>query len=238
MFKSQCLLLCLCFVASSFGNVAPFIDKCEWSDKPCLVKSSQKAVPFVAAGLKEIGLPPLDPLKMSKATLQEGELKIEFEDMTVIGSSKCKVVKVERNIDESSLVFEAECPIKVEGTYTGSGKILFAPFEGHGAFEVQTNKIFISINAQVKTVTGADGVEHWQIGKVEKSYECIEKATFKFENLFNGDKSKADPILVIFDQSWKELMASVAKPIVNAIIDEYISVIKIFADKVPRNELE
>lgn len=73
----------------------PFIDKCKWDDKACLLASSQKAVPYVAAGLSDLGMPPLDPVHLSKVVYNEGGLAITFEDMTLTGPAQCKIKKVE-----------------------------------------------------------------------------------------------------------------------------------------------
>ncbi|KAH9638192.1 hypothetical protein HF086_005185 [Spodoptera exigua] len=139
MFKSQCLLLCFCYVIiSAYGNAVPFIDKCEWKDKTCLKTSAQKAVPFFGNGLPEYGVKPLDPIHIDKVSLDESGLNLIFEDFKVSGPSKCKILNMERDEAPTYLKLEVETPIDVVGTYTASGQLLFVPIEGHGPFRVKT----------------------------------------------------------------------------------------------------
>ncbi|KAF9422615.1 hypothetical protein HW555_001819 [Spodoptera exigua] len=238
MFKSQCLLLCLCYVIiSAYGNAVPFIDKCEWKDKTCLKTSAQKAVPFFGNGLPEYGVKPLDPIHIDKVSLDESGLNLIFEDFKVSGPSKCKILNMERDEAPTYLKLEVETPIDVVGTYTASGQLLFVPIEGHGPFRVKTNNIYISAKVAVSTVDGSDGEKHWKIGKFEYTYEAKEKTLLEFKNLFNGDKTKAAPIEKILDENWSELMKLFAKPIISKIIHEIKDDIQSFVKAVPVKDL-
>ncbi|XP_022828311.1 circadian clock-controlled protein-like [Spodoptera litura] len=239
MFKSQCLLLCLCYVIiSAYGNAVPFIDKCEWKDQACIKKSAQKAIPSFANGLPEYGVKALDPININKVSLEESGLSLTFEEFKVVGLSKVKILSVDRDEAPTYIKLELECPIDVTGTYTASGQLLFVPIEGHGPFQVKTNNIYIWVKAAVSTVDGSDGEKHWKIGKFEYTYEAKTKTLLDFKNLFNGDKNKAAPIEKILDENWSELMKLFAKPIISKVIHEIKDDIQSFVKAVPSKDLE
>ena len=238
MFKTQCLFLCLsCVIISGYGNAVSFIDKCEWNDKACLVKSAQKAVPYFGNGLPEYGVKALDPINIDKVSLEESGLSLTFENFKVVGPKNCKIIGLERDEAPTYLRLEVECPIDVTGTYTAAGQLLFVPIEGHGPFRVKTNNIYIWAKVAVSTVDGSDGEKHWKIGKFEYTYEAKEKTLLEFKNLFNGDKSKAEPIEKILDENWSELMRLFAKPIISKIIHEIKDDIQSFVKVVPAKDL-
>ena len=85
----------VCMFNILFIYPAPFIEKCKWDDKACLISSTTKAIPYFAKGIPEIGIPPMDPLKLTQVNVIEGELSVDFTTMDVTGTSKATVVNVE-----------------------------------------------------------------------------------------------------------------------------------------------
>ncbi|KAJ8723233.1 hypothetical protein PYW08_003145 [Mythimna loreyi] len=235
MFDSKCLLLCLWFFVGSHatGNLVPFIDKCLWSDKSCLVTSAQKAVPAFCDGMPELGVPPMDPLKLSKAKVNEGDLKVVFTDMDVTGTRQIKVLKVERDINKNTLKIVVECPIDVVGQYDASGSLLFTPINGTGAFRVNCQLVEIEVNVNLNPVDGPDGLKHWKISKTKYSYDAKKQCKFDFKNLENGET-----VLAVLNASWKEIIHSIGQPIVKAIVLKAVDQVQTFCDAVPTDQLE
>ncbi|KAJ8716744.1 hypothetical protein PYW07_003371 [Mythimna separata] len=240
MFKSKCLLLCLCFFVGSHatGNLVPFIDKCEWNDKSCLMASSQKAIGPFCDGLPALGVPPMDPMKLKNVKLHEGDLKVLFSDMAVTGARKLKVLKVERDINKHTLKIAGECPIEVSGEYDASGQLLFTPVTGKGPFKVICKLIYLEVNAELKTVVGPDGIKYWKIGKFTHSYDSKGKCTFHFEKLFGGNKVEAEQFTKLLNDNDKDIIKTLGKPMVNALLTNMVDHVQTFCSKVPADQLE
>ncbi|CAB3226656.1 unnamed protein product [Arctia plantaginis] len=225
-------------VTTSYAALAPFIQKCKWDDRACLLKSSQTAIPYFAAGVSELGMSPLDPVALNTVSYNEGGLKITFKDMILSGTRNCQVKDVERNKDEQWLKFEVECPIQVHGNYITSGNLFNIPVEGSGPFSVKTDKLFILLKCRLVPVDGEDGQKYWKLNNDVHTYEFQSKTLLKFENLFNGDTEKAAPIMTILEESWKEVVQTFGKPIVSEVLNRIVSHLDVFFKAVPISELE
>ncbi|KAJ2951178.1 hypothetical protein O0L34_g5571 [Tuta absoluta] len=233
---SLCLLSWL-LAGSQATPKASFIKPCKVGDDACILNSAQAAVPFFADGIPDLGVTPMDPLVLEDLKSTEGDLKLHFKNLNVAGPRNCKFNRVTMGADVSHLDFEAECPITVTGQYKAEGKLLFVPIEGEGDLEVKTDKILLKLNAKVETVTGGDGKPHWHVASYDHTYEPQERIHFKLTNLFGGDESKAAPVLTILNESWKEVILSIGKPIIKEIIDKAKDDINVFLAAVPAEEL-
>ncbi|KAI5646103.1 hypothetical protein NE865_01996 [Phthorimaea operculella] len=236
----QVLSLCLlsCFLAGSqAAPKASFITACKVDDDACILNSAQAAIPFFADGIKELGVTPMDPLVLEDVQSTEGDLKLHFKNLNVAGPRNCKFTKISLGADASHLDFDVECPITATGKYKAEGKLLFVAIEGEGDIEVKTEKVLLKLNAKLETITGADGKPHWHVASYEHTYEPEERIYFKLDNLFGGDESKAAPVLTILNESWKEVINTIGKPIIAEIIAKAKEHIDVFLAAVPAEEL-
>ncbi|CAG4935842.1 unnamed protein product [Parnassius apollo] len=105
-------------------------------------------------------------------------------------------------------------------------------------FDFYTDKIKIFATLKYKTVNGNNGQKHWKITGYDYSYDLIERVYIKLENLFNGDETRAKPILDILNNSWKELITEIGAPTIKELIAKAVDSIKKFFLAVPTTELE
>lgn len=78
----------------NYALLASFIKPCRRSDAEfttCLTNAVQAALPFMADGLPEAGIPSVDPLKVENIKVNQPALKIQFDDGYILGLKSCKV---------------------------------------------------------------------------------------------------------------------------------------------------
>ncbi|XP_049872592.1 circadian clock-controlled protein daywake-like [Pectinophora gossypiella] len=233
------LFVCLvsCFVISCNAGAVSFIKPCKFDDKACLLSSAQAALPHVAAGIPELGVPTADPLVLEEINSKQDGLDIQFKNLKVAGPGKCKFVSISVDGDKSTLTFDVECPITATGQYKVGGKLLVVPIEGEGDCEIKTDKIKLSVITHMDQTAGSDGKQHWNIVSYEHSYEPEEQIHFRLDNLFGGNQEKAQPVMEILNHSWKEVILTIGKPIIAEIIHQAKEVIQSFLHAVPADEL-
>ncbi|XP_037296311.1 uncharacterized protein LOC119191557 [Manduca sexta] len=238
MFSLKLFVLCVGYFAlgAECGKVS-YIDKCVWTDKACLLTSGNKVVPHFVEGIKELNTPSVDPLFIKKAVADSGTLKLKFEDLTVVGLKKAVLKKVEANNDKTVLTVVIETPIEVKGVYTAGGSLLSVPVEGHGQTEMKTEKVKLTVKANLQKFN-KNGAEHYKIATYDLKFNFIEQLFIEFHNLFNGDNTKADPIRAIIRESWRDLVPEIGKPIIKELADIVIAAMNKFLAGLPIDELE
>ncbi|XP_063534648.1 circadian clock-controlled protein daywake-like [Cydia strobilella] len=234
------MLRYFCFLAVILGvrsASTPFITPCKKGDSACIIASAQAAVPFLASGIPELNVPSLDPLLLKVVKSEEAGLKLTLKNATVTGLKDCKFENI--GVDGDKLDMMVRCSVVLRGWYKLRGMILVLPIRGEGKNTIKIRDIVITANAKLATVKGADGQEHWQIGKQwDHSFDVRTKTTFDFENLFDGNKALSDPVEAIVNTNWKLVMTEIAPPIVRAIAERVVSAVDAFFGAVPVNELQ
>nr|XP_037875357.1 circadian clock-controlled protein daywake [Bombyx mori] len=231
------LILCAAlFILDANAGAIDFIKPCAWNDKACILDSSKLALPYFVKGIPEIGVSPVDPFTIDEVNADNGELKLLFKNIKVEGISKCEISEIERPTDKTHLRFVLHCPIVITGKYKSGGKILLVDVEGEGDTEIKTDKARIEVDIKMKTIV-KDGKSYYKFTSFDYKYEPIEKLHFKLDNLFNGDKARAEPFLKLLDQSWKEL-AQLGNPLIKAIVMKEASNIEKIFLAMPIEEIE
>lgn len=90
-------------------------------------------------GFPQLGLPQLDPLRITKMDLEQGEqssvnIKLNFRNITFSGLSQSQVYKVSgfnRNPQGDKIDIRFKTPkIVIFGPYTSIGRVLVLPIQG------------------------------------------------------------------------------------------------------------
>ncbi|CAK1585554.1 unnamed protein product [Parnassius mnemosyne] len=220
------------------GALAPFIKPCKSDDTECLIASTQNAIPYLGKGIPELGVPPGDSLTFKEINADQGELKLTFRDLKLVGTSKCQVINVKRDIEKSTISIEIDCPLLVTGLYKLAGNLYVIPAEGDGEFEIKTDKAKIIATLKYKIVDGNNGQKHWKITGYDYSYDLVNRVYIKLENLFNGDETRAKQVLDVLNNSWKALITEIGSPIIKELVAKAVNSIKKFMLAVPTSELE
>ncbi|KPJ16052.1 Circadian clock-controlled protein [Papilio machaon] len=316
------MLRYFCFLAL-FLNVksasAPFIKPCKDGDNACILASSQAVIPVLAPGVPELGVQPLDPLKVPRITSNQGSLKLTFTDTVLTGLKGCKIESIKHDrikgkqtlllrcdmvldgdyvldgqllilpvqgkgrykIDIRDIVIKTvtdltteqgpdgkehwkivkwrdsfqvktgvkhdrikgkqtlllRCDMVLDGDYVLDGQLLILPVQGKGRYKIDIRDIVIKTVTDLTTEPGPDGKEHWKIVKWRDSFQVKTGVKFHFDNLFNGNKVLADPVIEFANTNWNDVMQEIAPPIVHTIIASVFKEIEALYKAVPADEL-
>ncbi|MBQ5153894.1 hypothetical protein EGM85_11620, partial [Macrococcus caseolyticus] len=209
----------LCFLAVILGAnsaSAPFITPCKAGDNACYVASAQAAVPFIAVGIPELGIKSLDPMEFDVIKVDQGGLSLTFKDTAVTGMKGCNVDGVKHDLSKGKQSVTIRCTVELNGDYKLDGQLLVLPIKGEGKYKINIRDIVIKASTALSTVDGDDGKKHWNIDNWHFTHQTKTGATFKFENLFNGNKVLAGPVEDFVNTNWREVMHEIAPPIVHA----------------------
>ncbi|CAH2266839.1 uncharacterized protein LOC120629987 [Pararge aegeria] len=240
MFSTKCyILLCFAtyFVAKSDASVVPFINPCAPNDQKCILLSGKAALPHLTAGLPELGIPVIDPIKIDSVRSDGNSLKLGFRNIQITGVKKCKMTELGRNPEKHTMKMTVECPLYGSGQYDLKGKLGFIEAYGDGDFEMHTEKVRITVEIKIKDIQ-KKGEKYWKVTGYDYSYELIEKVFIKLKNLFDGDEKRAKPFVQFLDNSWKEVIEEVGGPLINQVIGVYVDLVKTLFLKVPTKDLE
>ncbi|XP_052741078.1 uncharacterized protein LOC112045454 [Bicyclus anynana] len=215
----------------------PFIHPCKPNDQKCILSSGKAALPYLTAGVPELGLPVVDPITINEVRSDGVNLKLGFRNLKITGVTKCKIIDLSRNPERHTIKLTVECPLHAEGQYDLNGKLAFINAYGDGDFKIYTNKVSITVEIKVKDIQ-KNGRKHWKVTGFDYSYEMIEKVYIDLKNLFDGDEKRAKPLKDILDHSWKEIIDEVGGPMVKQVIGNYVNFVKAFFLAVPCKELE
>ncbi|KAH8360142.1 hypothetical protein KR093_011037, partial [Drosophila rubida] len=122
---------------------AAYIKQCRQDDPKlvdCFIAALEHLRPYLASGIPEIELPPVEPFKMDTLALQLTEgpqgYKITLKNMDAYGASSYEVksLKLGENGGEPFKARLVIPKLKIEAKYTSSGVLLIIPASGGGDF--------------------------------------------------------------------------------------------------------
>ncbi|XP_059057499.1 circadian clock-controlled protein daywake-like [Achroia grisella] len=216
---------------------APFIKPCKSSDNACLLASAQAALPIVAAGIPELGVKPLDPLHIPLVKSNTAGLEVTFSDNVVTGLKGCKIEAIKNDLAKNKQVIAMRCSTEWRGNYQMDGQMIVLPVKGEGKCVLTVQDLVVKTTSDLTTVQGEDGKPHWHIAKWKHAYEVKTNAKFQLDNLFNGNKVLADPVINFMNSNWQVVMKEMAGPSIYATIEAVIDAVEAIYKAVPAEEL-
>ncbi|XP_017780966.1 PREDICTED: uncharacterized protein LOC108565831 [Nicrophorus vespilloides] len=158
------LILCGAFLlvtiasAETITSVPPYVKQCHEGDAQiinCFIGALHHLQPYLAEGISEIELPPVEPFRMDELSLSltsgPNGYKVTLSDIDVFGASNYTVTKMK--LSENGKPFEAKIKmpeLRLTSKYKSSGVLLIIPASGNGTF----NGKFQDVTAVVKGTVG------------------------------------------------------------------------------------
>jgi len=242
IFRTPLLLVSIIFVysASSTIKLPKGFIQCKRNDvafEKCSTDALNKAINPLTRGVPKLGLPPIDPLRISTLYVDQGTgpvtIKLNFTDLDIKGLGNCKMsdLKVDLNQRVISLKMRSSKPIILEGTYKIAGKVLILPIVGSG------KSIFVlsGFNATGYSISDGytkDGEEFWKIQNVDFTFD-VTKLHMRLDNLFNGDKRLGDNMNVFLNENWSDILKELKPAFRSAFAEALKEIIQRFFHKVP-----
>lgn len=116
--------------------IATYIQKCKKNEvglDDCLFKAFNDIRPYIAGGIQEMRIPPIEPLIINEITLNTGNFKAIFTDLQIFNGTLYKVTKVNASLKKNSFRLELVFPyLHMEGDYRVIGKIVILQLNGTG----------------------------------------------------------------------------------------------------------
>ncbi|XP_053601779.1 uncharacterized protein LOC128670269 [Plodia interpunctella] len=119
-----------------------YIQPCSRSDPQldsCIKNSFNHLRPYLAKGLIDIGIPPMEPLLIDRLVMENdaGPVRVTaaFSNITVIGPSNYTVTKIRSDLKKLRIDMGLILPrIEITGRYEVSGQVLLFPVRSQGDF--------------------------------------------------------------------------------------------------------
>ncbi|CRK98039.1 CLUMA_CG011408, isoform A [Clunio marinus] len=214
------------------------IKKCNYGDSKCIINFINDIFEKNYQGLPGIGLPSIDPIRIEKMDLIQGEkspvnIALHFRDITFSGLSKAKVYKAtgfSRNPQGDKIDIRFKAPkIAIQGPYKSKGRVLLLPVSGNGFCNMTLENVDFHMKLLMKSVE-RNGKIFMQIDKTKFNFETT-RIYFYFTNLFNGNKELGDNMNSFLNENWKDILREMKA----SIIDGFGSVFKAIFSNVLNN---
>ncbi|XP_049872593.1 protein takeout-like isoform X1 [Pectinophora gossypiella] len=235
MRASFCLLVAACCVARSFAGTLPsFIQPCKASDpklNQCIEKVVEAAGPQFADGIPALGIAPLDPVQLGTVNVESNALNLVFTDTVVTGLRGFRINAFRINTEKGKASIDFTANVTLKAHYDMDGQVLILPIRGNGAAKIKITNLNIVIKYDYETKDG-----HWVVTSYRDSYK-MDRAQFKFGNLFNGNKELAETTTRFSNENWSLIMDEIAPPAIKGIIKHCVDVVNTFFSAVPAADL-
>ncbi|XP_070493619.1 protein takeout-like [Chironomus tepperi] len=216
-----------------------FIQKCSRKDpqlNTCLKNSFNGLKPYLISGIPEIGLPPMEPLKIDLLGLENnaGNIRIKglFTNVVNTGASNFTVKEVRSDFNKFRLDLGIFIPIiKSRGRYEVNGQVLLLPILSNGEFIAE----FTDVNAIAK-------IYGKQVIKNNEAFMSIEKivvdfvmkgARFKVKD--QGHQQLNEVINQFLNQNAHELVQEMRQPASQSLSKVFKKFLDIVFSTVPLN---
>ncbi|XP_044764569.1 uncharacterized protein LOC123321130 [Coccinella septempunctata] len=218
--RVKLVVLAIVFLQVLYAEELPSgFKRCSSKDTVCLKEAIEDALPKLADGIKELGVPPLEPIRVSKLTVGAGnivKLVQNYEKIDITGLSQSKLSDLSFDLDKGKIAFSLKCPkVDFNGFYVVRGKILILDVFGKGKCNIRLDNLTGKVNMDVQKKE-KNGMTYLKVTKFTLDAEPS-NVHFQFDNLFDGNKQLGDNINNVLNDNWKEIYDELKYDYLNAI---------------------
>ncbi|KAG7306069.1 hypothetical protein JYU34_008650 [Plutella xylostella] len=213
--------------ADYYKTKPSFVKTCVRRDpefEDCSKQAVQQLFDALGPGLPEIDLPKLDPLKIPKIRILQGEgpvnVNAALDDVIVTGFGKTEVQLSQVDSKTYDFYTRVRVPkMRIEGTYDLKGKILLIPLVGRGQCWFEPTNMTIDIVSDVKLYE-KDGFTFFNVTSAHVKYS-IGGLKLRMNNLFDGIKSLEETTNAYLNENWRPVSESL-RPILSKTIEDIL----------------
>ncbi|XP_021192580.2 circadian clock-controlled protein daywake [Helicoverpa armigera] len=229
----------LCFVLLyvtyvNAGSLPSFIKPCSRSDpqlNQCVEKVISAAGAKFTEGIPELGIAPLDPVELGTVFVDNPALKLTFTDTVVTGLKGFRVNTYKINPDKGKATLDFTANVTLKAHYVMDGQVLILPIKGDGESRIKITNLNIVVKYDFVERDG-----HWNVPSYKDHYK-MDRAQFKFTNLFGGNKELAQTTQRFTNENWEIIMSEIAPPAIKQIIKKCVDQVNKFFGAIPAAEL-
>ncbi|XP_058060767.1 protein takeout-like [Anopheles bellator] len=234
----------LLIVAVTVGHAAKFPDsfsRCGQEDGKCLLAAITATFRSFYKGVPEIGLVPLDPLRIDKMDIVQGDgpinIELNFRKVDLVGFREAQIKKASGfTANPTKMELNLLVPVaSLIGGYKINGKVLILPIQGQGS----SNMTMVNCDITLKWVgklVDKNGKQFFQVDKSKANFDTS-RFYMDFTNLFNGDKALGDNMNVFLNENWQDILKELKPAIAAAFTKIFEAVVSNVFNKVPYSEL-
>ncbi|XP_044745834.1 protein takeout-like isoform X2 [Coccinella septempunctata] len=213
MWVKLCIFSLSVLEVFSSNQLPPDIKKCSSKDTACLKVAIEDSLPKLANGIKELGVPGLDPIRIPNFSVSAGaavQLTQNYKNIEFLGLKATKLTSLSVDLDKGKISIGAICPHnEFKGSYNIKGRLLLLEVYGEGPFSAKYEKMKMKIDMDVEKYS-KNGDTYLKVTKFTMDAEP-ERAYYQFDNLFDGNKLLGDNINRVLNDNWKQLFDDVIK---------------------------
>lgn len=225
------------------AQIPDYIHVCHRNDpkiNECIRNTVHDLRPYLGDGIKELNVPPLEPLYIGDLNILDGGrngFNVKTKNLNIFGAANFEIKKLIAKDEGRQIEFDMVLPrLHGEGTYDVSGQLLALPLKGNGRFSGNfTNfNAFVKVNFNVKT--DSENVDRVGIENLEVKIK-MGKGRIRLYNLFNGDKTLGDIINETINQNFETFTMELIPPIERALEKKFMSIAGQIMDTFTYDEL-
>jgi Haemolymph juvenile hormone binding protein (JHBP) len=184
-----------------------------------LLQAIDESAKLMEKGIPSLNIPSIEPLEIDNVVLNHGtnnsrfNLRSSFKDVKIFGLASSKLNRTAIKFDKFRLKSEIYTErLDFAGNYEMNGMIIFLPIEGRGKANISMHQLSSRHELFGDYFTKPDGETYINITDYKITFKP-KRVTFKFENLFNGDKILGEEMNKFMNQQWKAVF--------NGLVPEY-----------------
>ncbi|KAL3273660.1 hypothetical protein HHI36_015090 [Cryptolaemus montrouzieri] len=180
--------------------------RCSRKDQACFKEAIQDALPKFAKGYRSMGIPALDPLLIPLLEIPSGsgavKMNQKFTNGQLIGLSSAKIEELNFDVESKKFYWKFRCPkLILKANYEMTGQIMVFPVKGKGTMETVMEDIVgeehVGLAIEMK-----ENKPHLKLDGTSLKLD-VSKVTYRFDNLFDGNKELGDQINQVMNDNWK-----------------------------------
>lgn len=199
--------------SASVGKTTKTLKKCKPNDpstNTCLKKGLQDVIPTLVNGRPNLGVPPIDPLRITELKIEQGtgpvSINLTFYNLDIRGIGSAFITDLKADWHKYQINVEGYIrePVNLIGRYKVNGKVLVLPIQGDGNCNLTLKDVKVKIIVSGKELK-KDGKTYMQVEKLKFTFDTT-RLYIKLENLFNGDKALGDNMNIFLNENWSDIL--------------------------------
>ncbi|XP_065171668.1 LOW QUALITY PROTEIN: protein takeout-like [Atheta coriaria] len=227
----------LALFGETFSKIPNYIKVCRASDPrvtQCIATSIKDLLPKLKNGIRELDLPPIEPLHLHNIKLSTGKHS-NISNLYVYGITTFKLTDLKTDVVHNRFMFKSVAPtLHFNGNYDLDMKLVFIPIKGQGKISGVLNNFH------------ADGMMHgkkiWRNGKQYLHFEIPVKmhsadAKLQLDNLFGGDPFLGQVTNSVINSNINVIMDDIMPALENSLSQDLTSIANKIMDRFTYDEL-
>lgn len=212
------------------AKIPDYIHVCHRNDpkiNECIRNTVHDLRPYLGNGIKELNVPPLEPLYIGDLNILDGGqngFNVKTKNLNIFGAANFEIKKLNAKDQGRQIDFEMLLPkLHGEGTYDVSGQLLALPLRGNGRFSGNFTNFTAFVKVKFEIKTDSENVDRVGIQALEVKIK-MGKGRVRLYNLFNGDKTLGEIINETINQNFETFTMELIPPIERALEKKFMSI--------------